>query len=123
MATNNESTAAEFPSKEVFTDGDLHDTTDVEPKKVESQDQQALKPQITQEHHDYLMQRHGTTELHPLPSMHDEDPYNWPQWKVYQFYAYILVLSSQYVEKRQSSLGQLPRHDDHFSGCFHHSCV
>ena len=43
-----------------------------------------LKPTITQEHHDYLMKRHGTTDLHPLPSMDLKDPYNWPSWKVWQ---------------------------------------
>lgn len=30
---------------------------------------------------DYLLQRHGTLELEPLPSGDPADPYNWPQWK------------------------------------------
>lgn len=36
---------------------------------------------LTQEHRDYLMQRHGTLDLDPLPSADPADPYNWPQWK------------------------------------------
>ena len=37
---------------------------------------------ISKPHQDYLMQRHGTLELHPVPSMDPADPYNWPGWKV-----------------------------------------
>jgi hypothetical protein len=33
-------------------------------------------------HRDYLMERHGTLELDPLPTMDPADPYNWPEWKV-----------------------------------------
>jgi hypothetical protein len=29
----------------------------------------------------YLLQRHGTLELDPLPSISPEDPLNWPRWK------------------------------------------
>ncbi|KAL1587358.1 hypothetical protein WHR41_03839 [Cladosporium halotolerans] len=36
---------------------------------------------LTQEHRDYLMQRHGTLDLDPIPSADPADPYNWPQWK------------------------------------------
>ena len=36
---------------------------------------------ISQEHRDYLLARHGTLELDPLPSADPADPYNWPQWK------------------------------------------
>lgn len=93
MATSNDSAMTEISQKGEVSGNPIHDTADVEPEKVESQDQkgQALKPQITQEHHDYLMKRHGTTELHPLPSMHDEDPYNWPSWKVHRLFPYPLV--------------------------------
>ena len=34
-----------------------------------SQPDTALSQAITQEHRDYLMKRHGTAELHPVPSM------------------------------------------------------
>lgn len=36
---------------------------------------------ISQEHRNYLLQRHGTLDLEPLPSADPADPYNWPQWK------------------------------------------
>ncbi|QKX63084.1 uncharacterized protein TRUGW13939_10252 [Talaromyces rugulosus] len=37
--------------------------------------------EIAPEHREYLLQRHGTFELDPVPAMDDEDPYNWPAWK------------------------------------------
>ncbi|KAF2755489.1 MFS multidrug transporter [Pseudovirgaria hyperparasitica] len=36
---------------------------------------------LPQEHRDYLLQRHGTLALDPMPSMDPADPYNWPGWK------------------------------------------
>ncbi|GIC85056.1 putative MFS transporter [Aspergillus udagawae] len=32
-------------------------------------------------HKEYLIQRHGTHDLDPLPSPSNADPYNWPLWK------------------------------------------
>lgn len=37
---------------------------------------------LSKSHRDYLMERHGTLELDPLPTMDPADPYNWPEWKV-----------------------------------------
>jgi hypothetical protein len=37
---------------------------------------------LSEEHRQYLLQRHGTLDLDPMPSMGDADPYNWPTWKV-----------------------------------------
>lgn len=37
---------------------------------------------LSQSHREYLLSRHGTLELDPVPSMSDADPYNWPGWKV-----------------------------------------
>lgn len=34
------------------------------------------------EHQEYLLERHGTIDLDPLPDMSDADPYNWPAAKV-----------------------------------------
>lgn len=34
------------------------------------------------DHRDYLLQRHGTVELDPIPANDPADPYNWPKWKV-----------------------------------------
>jgi hypothetical protein len=39
-------------------------------------------PQISDEHREYLISRHGTADLDPLPSMDIADPHNWPGWKV-----------------------------------------
>jgi MFS family permease len=36
---------------------------------------------LTQEHRQYLLHRHGTLDLDPLPTSSDADPYNWPAWK------------------------------------------
>lgn len=38
--------------------------------------------ELSQEHRDYLLKRHGTFDLDPIPDMQDADPYNWPAWKV-----------------------------------------
>jgi hypothetical protein len=37
---------------------------------------------LSQEHRDYLIKRHGTLDLDPLPGFGNADPYNWPAWKV-----------------------------------------
>lgn len=36
---------------------------------------------LSEEHRQYILQRHGTLDLAPLPSMNDADPYNWPKSK------------------------------------------
>src|SRR5207248_2517605 len=36
---------------------------------------------LSQEHRDYLLKRHGTLTLDPIPSADPADPYNWPAWK------------------------------------------
>lgn len=36
---------------------------------------------LSEEHRQYLLERHGTIDLDPLPTMGTADPYNWPQWK------------------------------------------
>lgn len=41
-------------------------------------DAAALSP----EHRAYLMQRHGTVELDPMPGYGNADPLNWARWKV-----------------------------------------
>lgn len=34
------------------------------------------------EHRQYLLNRHGTLNIDPIPDFNDADPYNWPYWKV-----------------------------------------
>lgn len=41
-----------------------------------------IQPQaLTSEHYDFLMKRHGSVQLDPLPSNDIADPLNWPDWK------------------------------------------
>lgn len=42
----------------------------------------AVAARLSKPHRDYLMERHGTLDLDPVPSMSPADPYNWPTWKV-----------------------------------------
>ncbi len=38
---------------------------------------------LSPEHVKFLMRRHGTLNLNPVPSMNPADPLNWPSWKVH----------------------------------------
>lgn len=42
-----------------------------------------LAEQLSPEHREYLLARHGTLDLVPLPTMDPADPLNWPSWKVW----------------------------------------
>jgi hypothetical protein len=42
----------------------------------------SVAARLPKAHQDYLLQRHGTLELDPIPGMGPDDPYNWPEWKV-----------------------------------------
>ncbi|OBT90698.1 hypothetical protein VE02_00518 [Pseudogymnoascus sp. 03VT05] len=57
-------------------------TTYVHPETTD-----ALSP----EHREYLMQRHGTLELDPIPGMGDADPYNWTSATLQKVINLILV--------------------------------
>jgi hypothetical protein len=37
---------------------------------------------LSPEHRAYLISRHGTYDLDPLPTMDPADPLNWSSWKV-----------------------------------------
>ncbi len=43
----------------------------------------ANAPSLSPEHAEFLMRRHGTLNLNPVPSMSPADPLNWPSWKVH----------------------------------------
>ncbi|KAJ5226583.1 uncharacterized protein N7469_006589 [Penicillium citrinum] len=36
---------------------------------------------LSEEHRQYLLARHGTLDLDPIPDMNDADPYNWSTWR------------------------------------------
>ncbi|PGH07785.1 hypothetical protein AJ79_06173 [Helicocarpus griseus UAMH5409] len=58
-------------------DGQLAEQFDIEPQATHDE----LGPTLAKEHSDYLLIRHGTLDLAPIPSASDADPYNWPTWK------------------------------------------
>jgi hypothetical protein len=39
------------------------------------------QPSISEDTKRYILERHGTLELDPLPSTSAQDPLNWPAWK------------------------------------------
>jgi hypothetical protein len=47
----------------------------------------ASRDALSLEHSSYLVERHGTTDLNPLPSQDPSDPLNWPAWKVSQSFS------------------------------------
>lgn len=44
--------------------------------------EESVAARLPKAHRDYLLQRHGTLALDPIPGMGPADPYNWPEWKV-----------------------------------------
>lgn len=44
-------------------------------------DREGSSLELTEFHREYLLKRHGTLDLDPLPSEDPEDPLNWPSWK------------------------------------------
>lgn len=77
---------------------------------------------LTPEHREYLLKRHGTLSLDPLPSVDPADPYNWPNWKVR---THRIPRRGQRLtsiqEKRQFGARRIPRHDDHIHCSRDHS--
>lgn len=42
----------------------------------------AAKSSLSADHQEYLLRRHHTLTLDPLPGPGDADPFNWPTWQV-----------------------------------------
>lgn len=60
-----------------------HDMEFVEAADAANMDNSAGESaRLSKPHRDYLMERHGTLDLDPIPAMDPADPYNWPEWKV-----------------------------------------
>ncbi|KAJ7624471.1 major facilitator superfamily domain-containing protein [Roridomyces roridus] len=55
--------------------------SDSKPVDVEKTIEFSDTDSLSDEHRQYLLQRHGTVELDPMPSMDPEDPYNWSTTK------------------------------------------
>lgn len=72
------------------SDSDHVEGATVNPAGMESGKQEAfyMEDRVThlpEEHRQYLLARHGTLDLDPIPDMNDADPYNWPKWRVSRF--------------------------------------
>jgi hypothetical protein len=52
-----------------------------------SQLEKGLSGKLSPQHRDFLIARHGTADLIPLPTMDPADPFNWPAWKVVPHYS------------------------------------
>ncbi|OQE42189.1 hypothetical protein PENCOP_c004G08268 [Penicillium coprophilum] len=59
-------------------DIDLIESAGYEGEPIHAESMTARLPKA---HRDYLMERHGTLELDPIPGMSPADPYNWSEWK------------------------------------------
>jgi hypothetical protein len=64
------------------TPNNTGDMGEVSPKVQALHVEDGSGPDINQEHCGYLLRRHGTLELNPIPSEDPADPLNWPSWKV-----------------------------------------
>ena len=113
MADSQQDTA-ELGDVSIEKNEDARDPTDAS-KKSDS-DQLEFGPRATyiptndasglsQEHRDYLLKRHGTLELDPIPSGDPADPYNWPFWKK----TANLILVSFHVSCVESRVSYVPR--------------
>lgn len=79
---------------------------------------------ISEEHRQYLLAKHGTLELDPVPSMSDADPYNWPRWKVrYSRRPPPAQLTDNITESNQLDIGRVPRPHVDFHGLGYHSSL
>lgn len=72
---------------------------------------------LSEEHRKYLLERHGTLELDPLPGYGDADPYNWSTRKVSSASSCRSRLTG--IENHQSCPCGLPRHDVYIHSSLH----
>ncbi len=68
---------------------------------------------LPQAHKDYLLSRHGTLDLDPIPDMNDADPYNWPQWKVHWSFASLKSCRNVVLESHRPLSCSIPCDDEH----------
>jgi len=70
-----------FPRKEL---ADSNMGLDQDPIMADGSNlEEGLHGDLSDQHRDYLIARHGTVDLNPLPTMDPADPLNWPAWKVF----------------------------------------
>jgi hypothetical protein len=78
---------------------------------------------LSPEHQQYLIQRHGTVDLDPVPGPGGADPYNWPHWKVCETIVFYNPLINRILESGQSHPRGDPRNDDHLHGSIYHPSI
>lgn len=81
---------------------------------------------LPQPHQDYLLQRHGTLDLDPIPSLSAADPYNWPTWKVCARDCILVEKETDRascLETDEPDPRRLPCLYLHNHGCQHHPSV
>lgn len=69
------------PSQPIKTDIDLVERADTN-TTIPATYVDAVAARLSKGHRDYLIERHGTLDLDPVPGISPTDPYNWPAWKV-----------------------------------------
>lgn len=74
-------------------------------------------------HRNYLLHRHGTLDLDPIPSMDPADPYNWPTWKVIYCLSFKPSANPGIIENTQPDPGSLSCLHGHLLRRRHQHCV
>lgn len=74
---------------------------------------------LPEEHKAYLLERHGTLELDPVPGFGDADPFNWTSQKVCEnARAFVRATNKKQLESYQSPPCCLSHHDGYFHSRF-----
>jgi hypothetical protein len=83
MVTATQDFSGHVPGAKESNDGahENVETLDTIPTQETYYDNEAAL-HLSNEHRQYLLDRHGTFDLNPMPDHSDADPYNWPKWKV-----------------------------------------
>lgn len=55
--------------------------SDIEKLSYDYREEVGDPTELSTEHHAYLMKRHGSVVLDPIPSKDPLDPLNWSSWK------------------------------------------
>lgn len=74
---------------------------------------------LSEEHKQYLLQRHGTLDLDPIPGFGDADPYNWPSWKVRYTIQAAKIMYLFPSESYEFDPRRIPCHDGYLYSILH----
>jgi hypothetical protein len=92
----------------------------VEEKDLDSNDPTRF---LSESHKAYLVERHGTLDLDPIPSIDPADPYNWPLWKVKLNTILHMCIADSLTENGQSEPGRFPRLHGYLHSRRDHLCL